>query len=174
MSFLTPLVLVVVGLVLAFAGRRYVWLLIAATGFLLAFWLANLILPETSLWTLLLAIAAGLAAAFLLKGLSRIILWIAGFILVGSAAVAVGGLFGIEPWTAEWTLTFLAGGVLGLVLAHFARDLGIMIITALGGAAMVMIGLPDLGLPIAGAIGSVVGPLVGIAGFIVQYTTRRS
>jgi hypothetical protein len=172
MSLLTSLVLVGAGLLLAFAGRRYVWLLIAATGFLLAFWLVSLILPSTSLWTLLLSLAAGLAAAFLMKGVSRIILWIAGFVLVGSAAVAVAGLFGIEPWSSEWILTFLAGGVLGLVLAHFVRGLGIMIITALGGAAMVTIGLPDLGLPIAGALANMIGPVVAIAGFIVQYATR--
>jgi hypothetical protein len=172
MSLLTSLVLVGAGLVLALAGRRYVWLLIAATGFLLAFWLVNLILPGNSLAALLLALAAGLVAAFLLKGVSRIILWIAGFVLVGSAAVALGGIFGIEPWTAQWVLTFLAGGVLGLVLAHFMRDLGIMIITALGGAAMVMMGLPDLGLPLVGTVSDLLGPAVAILGFIVQYSTR--
>jgi hypothetical protein len=173
MSLLTSLVLVGAGLLLAFAGRRYVWLLIAATGFLLAFWLVSLILPS-SLWTVLIAVAAGIAAAFLLKGVSRIILWIAGFVLVGTAAVALGGLFGMQPWTAQWVLTFLAGGVLGLVLAHFAKDLGIMIITALGGAAMVMMGLPDLGVPIAGVLADLIGPAIAIGGFIIQYATSRS
>ena len=90
----TSLVLVGAGLVLAFAGRRFFWLLIAATGFLLAFWLLSLILPANNLATLLLALAAGLAAAFLMRGVSRIILWIAGFVLVRSAAVGLGGLFG--------------------------------------------------------------------------------
>ena len=172
MSTLMSLVLVGAGLVLAFAGRRYGWLLIAATGVLLAFWLGKLILPGNSLAVLLLALAAGLAAAFLLKGVSRIILWVAGFILVGTAAVALGGQFGIQPWTATWVLTFLAGGVLGLVLATFMRDLGIMISTALGGAAMVMIGLPELGLPVMGIVSDLIGPAVAILGFIVQYSTR--
>ena len=171
MSLLTALVLVVAGLVLAFAGKRYIWILIGATGFLVAFWLVRLVLGE-SLATFLIALAAGVAAAFLLKGVSRIILWIAGFVLVGTAAVALGGWFGMQPWSAEWVLTFLAGGVLGLVLATFAHGLGIMIITALGGAAMVMIGLPDLGLPLAGAIRDLIGPVVAVAGFIVQYTTK--
>jgi hypothetical protein len=172
MSLITSLILVGAGLVLAFAGRRYVWLLIAATGFLLAFWLVSLILPGTSLWILLISLAAGLVAAFLMKGVSRLILWIAGFVLVGTAAVALGGLFGIEPWSAERILTFLAGGVLGLVLAHFVRGLGIMIITALGGAAMVTMGLPIPGLPTIGLFADLIGPAVAIAGFIVQYATR--
>jgi len=172
MSLLTSLVLVGAGLVLAFAGRRYVWLLIAATGFLVAFWLLSLILPANSLAALLVALAAGLAAAFLMRGVSRIILWIAGFVLVGSAAVALGGLFGIEPQSAQWFLTFLAGGLLGIVLATFVHGLGIMIITALGGAAMVTIGLPGLGLPIVGVLGDMVGPAVAIAGLIVQYAAR--
>lgn len=172
MELVGSLVLVGLGLVLAFAGRRYVWILIGATGFLLAFWLVSLILPGNSLAAFLVALAAGVAAGFLVKGLSRIILWIAGFILVGTAAVAIGGLFGIEPWSVEWVLTFLAGGVLGLVLAHFVHDLGIMVITALGGAAMVTIGLPDLNLPLTGILGDLVTPVVAVAGFIVQYATR--
>lgn len=172
MELLGSLVLIGLGLLLAFAGKRYVWILIGATGFLLAFWLVGLILPGNSLAALLLALAAGLAAAFLVKGISRIILWIAGFILVGTAAVGIGGWFGLEPWSAEWILTFLAGGVLGLVLAHFVHGLGIMIITALGGAAMVVIGLPDLGLPLTGTIGDLIGPVVAVAGFIVQYAGR--
>jgi hypothetical protein len=173
MSLLTSLVLVAAGLALAFAGRRYVWILIGATGFLLAFWLVRLVLGN-SLATFLIAVAAGVAAAFVLRGVSRVILWVAGFVLVGTAAVALGGWFGMEPWSAEWVLTFLAGGVLGLVLATFAHGLGLMIITALGGAAMVMIALPNLGLALSGAISNLIGPVVAIAGFIVQYATRKS
>jgi hypothetical protein len=171
MSLLTSLVLVAAGLVLAFAGKRYIWILIGATGFLVVFWLVRLVLGN-SLATFLLAVAAGVAAAFVLRGVSRVILWIAGFVLVGTAAVALGGWFGMEPWSTEWILTFLAGGVLGLVLATFAHGLGLMIITALGGAAMVMIGLPDLGLPASGLIGDLIGPAIAIAGFIVQYATK--
>jgi len=172
MELITSLILVGAGLLLAFAGRRYVWLLISGTGFLLAFWLVGLILPGNSLATLLLALAAGIAAGFLFRALSRIVLWIVGFVLVGTAAVALGEWFGMVPWSSEWILTFLAGGVLGLVLATFARGIGIMVITALGGAAMVMIGLPNLGLPIASSVMNLVGPVVAVAGFIVQYSTR--
>jgi hypothetical protein len=93
---LTALVLVVAGLVLAFAGRRYVWILIGATGFLLAFWLVSLIVPGNSLAAVLVALAAGVAAAFLLRGITRIILWIAGFVLVGTAAAALGERFGMD------------------------------------------------------------------------------
>jgi hypothetical protein len=171
MSVLTSLVLIAAGLVLAFAGRRYLWILIGATAFLVVFWLARLIFGN-SLATFLIALAAGIAAAFVLRGVSRVILWIAGFVLVGTAAVALGGWFGMEPWSAEWVLTFLAGGVLGLVLATFARGFGIMIITALGGAALVMIGLPNLGVALSGAVGGLIGPAVAIGGFIVQYATR--
>jgi len=174
MSLLTSLVLVGAGLVLAFAGRRFVWFLIAATGFLMAFWLVSLVLPGNSLATLLLALTAGLAAAFLMRGATRLISWIAGFILVGTAAVTLGGTFGIEPRSAVWVLTFLVGGLLGVVLAQFVLEVGLMIITALGGAAMVVMGLPDLGLPIAGALADLIGPALAIAGFIVQYASSRS
>lgn len=173
MSLLTSLVLVGVGLLLAFAGRRYVWLLVAATGFLLAFWVVNMLLPD-SLVGLLLALAAGLVAAFLVKGVTQIVLMLAGFVFVGTAAAAVGAWFGFQPGSVQWILIFLVGGVLGIVLARFVLGVGLMIITALGGAAMVVIGLPDLGLPIAGLAADLVGPVVAIAGFFVQSTASRS
>jgi hypothetical protein len=174
MSLLTSLVLVGLGLALAFAGRRYVWILVGATAFLLAFWLVTLILPGNGLAALLVALAAGIAAAFLLRGVSRIVLWIAGFVLVGSAAAALGVFLGMTQWSSQWILTFLAGGLLGLVLATFAHGIGIMVITALGGAAMVAVGLPDLGLPISGVIAGLILPVVAVAGFIVQYAGSRS
>jgi hypothetical protein len=174
MSLVTSVVLIGLGLALAFAGRRYVWILVGATAFLLAYWLVTLILPGNALAALLLALAAGIAAAFLLRGVSRIVLWIAGFVLVGSAAAAVGVFLGMTPWTSQWILAFLAGGVLGLVLATFARGIGMMVITALGGAAMVMIGLPGLDVPIVSSLAQFMGPIVAIAGFIVQYAGRRS
>jgi len=173
MSLLSPLILVGVGLVLAFAGRRFVWLLIAATGFLLAFWLLRLLLPGNELVALLLALTVGLAGAFLIRTLTGILLWTVGFVLVGTAAVTLGSLYGIEAWSSEWILAFLAGGVLGIVLARFVQALGLMVITALGGAAMVMIGLPDLGLPLASSLQGLVVPVIAVAGFIVQYSTRR-
>ena len=140
----------------------------------MAFWLVSLVLPANSPATLLLALTAGLAAAFLMRGATRLISWIAGFILVGTAAVTLGGPFGIEPRSAVWVLTFLVGGLLGVVLAQFVLEVGLMIITALGGAAMVVMGLPDLGLPIAGTLADLIGPALAIAGFIVQYASSRS
>jgi hypothetical protein len=35
-----------------------------------------------------------------------------------------------------------------------------------------MIGLPDLGLALAGGLADLIGPVVAVGGFIVQYTTR--
>ncbi|HSR49169.1 MAG TPA: hypothetical protein VLL77_14400, partial [Anaerolineales bacterium] len=90
MGILFSVILVALGLVLAFAGRRFIWLLVGAAGFLIGYWLASLVLPGNSLATILLSLAAGLAAAFLVRGATMLILSIVGFILVGSAALAFG------------------------------------------------------------------------------------
>ena len=172
MALIAPLILVVAGLVLAFAGRRFVWLLIGATGFLVAFWLASLLFPEGGLVVLVLCLAAGLLGSFLLRGLLVLALTIAGFVFVGSAAVALGGSYGIEPWSLGWLVIFLAGGIAGIVLARFVADVGLIIITALGGAAMVSMGLPELGPPLALNLTGLVGPVVAVAGFIVQFMAR--
>jgi hypothetical protein len=173
MPLLTSLVLVGAGLFLAFAGRRFVWFLIAAAGFLVAFWVVSFVLPGNSLVTLLLALVAGLAASFLMRGVTPRVLGIVGFILVGTAAVTLGSSFGIEPRSAVWVLTFLAGGIVGVLLAQFVLELGLVIITALGGAAMVVIGLPDLGLPTTGVVMGLIGLAVAVAGFVVQFATSR-
>jgi len=172
MELLSPLILVGVGLVLALAGRRFVWLLIAAAGFLAAFWLTSLLFPEGGLVVLLVSLAAGLIGSFLLRGLVALALAIAGFVFVGTAAVALGSSFGIEVWSLGWIVIFLAGGVLGILLARFVADLGLIIITALGGASMVMMGLPELGLSLAASSQDLVGPVIAVAGFVVQYSTR--
>ena len=169
MSVLTSLVLVVVGLVLAFAGRRYVWLLIGASAFLLVFWVLSLLQMGDSLTALLISLAAGIVAAFLLRVATRLVLWIAGFVLVATAAGVLGERMGMEPWSTAWILTFLGGGVVGLVLGTLAHTVGIVIVTALGGAAMVMIGLPDLGLPLAPQVQDLIAPVLAVAGFIVQF-----
>jgi hypothetical protein len=172
MGLVIGLILVGLGLLLAFAGRRFVWLIVGATGFLIGYWLVSLILPGNSLATILLSLAAGLVAAFFVRGATMLILSIIGFILVGSAAVAFGALFGIHPFSLTGLITFLAGGVLGIVLVRFVGSIGLMIVTALAGAALVKLGLPDLGVAIASGMLDLVGPVVAVLGFIVQYMGR--
>lgn len=173
MGILFSVILVALGLVLAFAGRRFIWLLVGAAGFLIGYWLASLVLPGNSLATILLSLAAGLAAAFLVRGATMLILSIVGFILVGSAAVAFGALFGISPFSLTGLVTFLAGGVLGIVLVRFVGSIGLMVVTAMAGAALVKLGLPDLGAPIASGILDLAGPVVAVLGFIVQFMGRE-
>jgi hypothetical protein len=143
-----------------------VWLLISGTG-PAGRWLAHH--PEQP-GDLLLALAAELRQGFCFRPVR--IIPLDHRLCPGWDGSRRPQLFGMEPWSSTWILTFLAGGVLGLVLATFARGIGIMVITALGGAAMVMIGLPDLGVPVASSLMNLAGPLVAVAGFIVQYSTR--
>jgi hypothetical protein len=167
------LILVVAGLVLAFAGRRLVWLLIGAAGFLAAFWLVGLLIPEGGLIVFLLAVAAGIAGSFLLRGLTRMAVSIAGFVFVGTAAVGLASSYGVGPWSLAWIAVFAVGGVVGLLLALFVAEIGLVLITALGGAAMVTMAAPELGLPMSGTVAGLVGPAVFVLGAVVQILARR-
>jgi len=159
--------------VLAFAGRRLVWLLIGAAGFLVAFWVTTLVLPEGGWPVLLVAALAGIVGSFLLRGLTSLAISFAGFVFVGSAAVALGASYGVETWSLPWMAAFVVGGAIGLLLARFVADLGTILITALGGAAMVTMAGPDIGLPTSGTLANLLGPLVFVLGTAVQFLGRR-
>lgn len=173
MEILASVLLVGLGLVLAFAGRRFIWLLVGAAGFLVGYWLADLLLPGNNLATVLLSVLAGVAAAFFIRGATMLILAIIGFLFVGSAAMAFGGLFGITPFSLPGLITFVVGGVLGIVLVNFVGGVGLMIVTALAGASLVKMGLPDLGLAIGSSVVNLIGIGVAIVGFVVQYASRN-
>ena len=164
---LAPIVLVIAGLVLAFAGRRFLWLLIGIAGFMLGYTLATIFLPA-GLFALLIGVVIGLIGAFLATRFVKLFLYIAGFVLMGVVLMAIGGVFGLNGLVIQ-LLLFVVGGVIGLALVKFAFNLSIIVISALGGAAMVMQGLPALLNTDPGPLNLLIGIVVAVAGFIVQW-----
>ena len=164
---IAPIVLVIAGLVLAFAGRRFLWLLVGIAGFALGYTLATFFLPA-GFFPLLIGIVVGLIGAFLATRFVKLFLYIAGFVLMGIVLMAIGEVFGLNGLVIQ-LLLFVVGGVIGLGLVKFAFNLSIIVISALGGAAMVMQGLPALLNTDPGPLNLVIGIVVAVAGFIVQW-----
>ena len=169
MDLLAPIVLIVLGLVLAFAGRRFIWLLIALAGFWLGFQLVAWLLPGLDDTVgLLVGVVVGVFGAILARRFTHVLLWIAAFVLVGAAFLNIGEIFTPDS-TLILVLLFIVGGLIGLALVRWALSLAVIVISALGGAALVMQGLPALLGTTPGTLNLVIGIVVAVAGFIVQW-----
>ena len=164
---IAPIVLVILGLILAFAGRRFLWLLIGIAGFMLGYTLATFFLPAGFI-PLLIGVVVGLIGAFLATRFVKLFLYIAGFVLMGVVLMAIGAIFGLNGLVIQ-LLLFVVGGVIGLALVKFAFNMSIIVISALGGAAMVMQGLPALLNTEPGPLNLLIGIVVAVAGFVVQW-----
>ena len=166
---IAPIVLILVGLALAFAGHRLIWLLVGAAGFIVGYKLVDLFLPfADDLVLLVIGVIVGLIAGWLATRFVSILIKIAAFIIVGNVAIALVELFGVTS-TLWIVIAFVIGGLIGLGLVRFALDLALILISAVGGAAMVVQGLPALRGVEPSTVTIVIGLVVLVAGMIVQY-----
>jgi hypothetical protein len=167
-------VIIAIGLVLAFAGKRFIWLLIGAAGFIVAYRIIAAIIPGQSLGEFIVAAGAGLILGWLATKFGKILLMIAAFILFGNLGLVVAGWFGITDLSLIGILFFFIGGLVGLGVLRWAGGLGLALISAVGGAALVSYGLPLLFQSggtlntMAGALSGLVFLVVAIVGFLFQ------
>lgn len=161
----TPIAALVAGGLLLLFGRRLFWLFVGVVGFVVVFRLADAYLGGAGVgWVV--AIAAGVLGALAAILVQRLAVGVAGF-----AAGAAGFL-----WLAEqlgWSVGLptligaLVAGVLGAALVGWLFELGLVALSALLGAALVVEGL-GLEEP-RGAVFVV----LAIAGALVQLAGRR-
>jgi hypothetical protein len=165
--------LVVVGLLLAFAGRRLFWLLVATAGFLVGYTLVGFLLPGVNDWIpLVTGLVLGLVFAFLAKGFTKFLLGLAGFILVGSLALTLAGQLGFTG-NIPGLVVFLLGGLVGIGLVLFAFDLSLVLLSVLAGAALFVRGLPGI-IPLENqTLVLISGIVLAVVGFLAQWRGRR-
>lgn len=166
-------VMVAVGLLLAFNGRRLVWLLIGAAGFLVGYFLARLFWPGAdALIELFVGLALGFSLAFFARGLTRFVLGLAGFFLIGGLAYSLAGTLGMNEGNPG-ILIFLLGGLVGIGIAAFAFELSLILYSVLGGVALFAEGLPALVGDTSTDLVRLAGFVVAVLGFIVQWSGWR-
>lgn len=152
----TTLVLLPVGFLLLFFGRRLFWLLVALVGALAALWLATEMLGlEAGAPSLVAAIAAGLAGGLLAVLVQKAAIGVVGFLaglwgtltLLGAIArsgvpapIPEAAAVWIEPNVTQLVLA-LAGGVLGAVLAARLFAAALVVLSALAGSLLLVHGL---------------------------------
>lgn len=136
---------IVFGGVLLLAGRRLFWLLAAGAGFVVGLILAQSLLreqPETV--ALLVALVVAIAFALLAVLGQKFIIGLVGFVAGGIGLVRLLQTLGQTPAETTTLLTivvFLAGGVVGAILLSKLFDLGLIILSSVIGADILVGGL---------------------------------
>jgi len=126
-----------IGIALLVAGRRLVWLALAAAGLVAGVVIGNQLWTADSVWlTLGLALAGGLVGAWLAVALPRAAVAVLGLVLGVVAGLELATLLGVGGW-----MSWLVGLVLGLVASLVAArvlELALVVLTAGAGAALLV------------------------------------
>lgn len=175
MEIVAPIILVLLGLVVALMGRKLIWLLVAAAGFILVYQLTSRFLAGLDpTLNLIISVGVGVVAGYFATRFMNLLINIAGFILVGNAALTIAGLFGI---TSGWLalIVFVIGGVIALGLIRWMFALALIIISAIGGASLVVDGAAGLMPFFADSLwGTILGLVVVAVGFLYQYRVWKA
>jgi hypothetical protein len=129
---------IILGILLLFFGRRLFWLFVGVAGFIAGLNFApQLISGQSEMTILLIAIIAGIIGAFLAIMLEGLAILIGGFLAGGYLITALLVSLGISV-SAEPSIIYIAGGIVGLLLVAVFFDWAIIILSALLGAEILM------------------------------------
>jgi hypothetical protein len=166
---MNALIQIALGSVLLLAGRRLYWLLAGAAGFVLGLFLAQQVFDDASQATILLVSLAmgGLFAVLAVVG-QRFVIGLVGFLAGGIGLNWLFAAFSFtpaEPSTLLSLVIFIAGGIAGAFLLSRLFDLGLVLLSSLIGAELVLRGLGELVTwpETLGAIPLIVLMVIGIA-----------
>lgn len=156
---------VTAGVALLILGRRLFWLALAALGFVAGMTIAREFLPGQSEGTaLLIGLAAGVIGALLAVFLQKVAVGAAGFLAGGYLALGLFRLIGGEPSA----LAFVIGAVVGLILIYPLFDWGLIILSSLAGA-LILVQTLDA----ARAVSAIVFAVAFLFGLIIQSSLHR-
>lgn len=164
------LIELVLGSALLFAGRKLYWLLAATMGFVAGLFLANLFLPNEPQTTgLIIAVALAFGGALLMVVFQKALIGLVGFLAggVGLYLLLRGMIPGLltETWMAA--AAFIAGGAIGALLFSRLFNLGLIILSAVIGAYIVMTGFAGM-FPLSISLFSVALILLIAIGIVIQ------
>jgi hypothetical protein len=124
------------GVILLVLGRKLFWLCVAALGFILGTEFAGTLLVDQPRWVMLLVgIGAGLLGALLAVVAQRVAFALAGF--YAGAYLALAAVHSLEIG-GQSTIWFVAGGIIGAVLAALIMDWAIIALSSLAGAGAIV------------------------------------
>lgn len=139
LGIVTAVFIIITGLISLLFGRKLFWLYVGLAGFLLGLLIGPEFLGdlEPTLQPFIILLI-GIVFAFLSIITSKIMIAISGAIWIGALAYGL-----IQPITPGWLtllLTFF-GAMIGLLVAWFIFDWGLMIFSSIAGASLISSGL---------------------------------
>jgi hypothetical protein len=133
-----PIVRILIGAALLLLGRQLYWLFVAGVGFAVAMELvARLAEIDSRALMLLIALAAGIVGALVAVWLQKVAIGLAGFLAGGYAVLALLNLAGMQRTVFSWVLA-LVGAVIGVVLTLVVFDWGLVALSSLAGAGIIV------------------------------------
>ena len=135
---------IVFGAVLLTLGRKLFWLFVAGVGFAVGMFVTPLLLPDAPQGvTLAVAIALAVLGAVLAITLQKIAIGLVGFIAGGLIALWLLRVLGLDLGSMQW-LVFIGGGILGALLLANLFDWGLILLSSLVGANLLVSGVGGL------------------------------
>ncbi len=128
---------IAVAVALLMLGRRLYWMFVAGVGFVAAMYFAGDVLELEQEWvTLAVALLAGIVGALLAVFLQKLAVGLAGFLAVAYLVQVISTDMGFDGRVQ--TIAVLVAGVLGAIVAGTLFDWGLIVISSLTGAALLV------------------------------------
>lgn len=161
------LVNVILGAGLLVAGRKLFWLFVGAAGFVTGLQLASR-LPQTSEGVaVIIGLVIGIIFALLAIFLQRLAIAIAGFLAGGYILTALAGMVDLDTGASLW-ITYIIGGILGVILVSLLFDWALITLSSLAGAALIVQSLfPE------SPAGGIIFFIIVVIGLVIQGSVLR-
>ena len=131
----------IIGIALLAVGRRLFWVFVGSAGFILGMALAtHFVHGASGVVVVVAALVGGVVGLVLLTFAQQVAIGLGGFVLGGYAVSFFCRSTGLVGSQWLW-LTFIAGGIVGLVLVFALFDFALIFLSSLGGAALIIQGL---------------------------------
>ena len=168
MNLSVPIIGVIVGAAILLFGRKLFWLFVAALGFAVGMEIAAYFMHEPPAWmTLALALGLGILGALLAIMLQKLAIAVAGFVAGGRFALALGAAF-FENHSHYSGITFVIGGIVGVLLLLALFDWVLILLSSVEGAHLIGNGIV---LPQTGAV--ILFVALVVLGVVVQGSMLR-
>ena len=137
---MTGIILVLLGVVVLFTGRKLYWFFVGVIGFFIGISLAQMFLSnESEIVMLVIALAAGVIGTLLALFLHQFAVGLAGFVAGGYLLTTFLDILHLDFGIAGWVI-YLAGGIIGAALVAALFDWALVVLSSLTGAGLMVDG----------------------------------
>lgn len=158
----------ILGGALLVAGRKLFWLFVGAAGFVSGFQLTTRYFQGPESPAIIVGLVVGAIFAILAIFLQTIAIGIAGFLAGGYILQTLTAMLGFEAASLTW-VTYIIGGIVGVLLVSFLFDWAIITLASLAGASLVVEAFH-----LQRAANGLMFLILLIAGVIIQGTAHRN